>query len=295
MSILRSLRLLSAGARSLLLHKLRSGLAVLGIMIGVSAVIWLVAMGEGVSYQAQQQIKDLGADNIILRSVKPPDKSDTQRGLFVRYGLLRDDFDRIIATVPALRGATPLRELHKEVRYLDNVANVRVVGCTPAYFPMNHLRLARGRFLADLDLAGRDNVCVLGDQAASKLFGHQEPLGRSIRIDRDFYVVVGVSRDRLPAEQVGGGLAAHDYNAEVCIPLDTLRARIGDQVAQAGMRRIAIGGDVITSIDGQAVTNQFDVNKILNRKRPGDVVPVVLYRGGKKMDVQVKLAERTTK
>jgi S1-C subfamily serine protease len=69
----------------------------------------------------------------------------------------------------------------------------------------------------------------------------------------------------------------------------------GDQVAQAGMRRIAIGGDVITSIDGQKVTSQFDINKILNHKRPGDVVPVTLYRGGKKMDVQVKLSERTLK
>jgi S1-C subfamily serine protease len=69
----------------------------------------------------------------------------------------------------------------------------------------------------------------------------------------------------------------------------------GDQVAQAGMRRINIGGDVITSIDGQPVTNQFDVNKILNRKRPGDTVPLTLYRGGKNMDLQVKLAERATK
>jgi S1-C subfamily serine protease len=69
----------------------------------------------------------------------------------------------------------------------------------------------------------------------------------------------------------------------------------GDQVAQAGMRRITIGGDVITSIDGQPVTNQFDIGKILNRKRPGDTVPVTLYRGGKKMDVQVKLAERPVK
>jgi S1-C subfamily serine protease len=67
----------------------------------------------------------------------------------------------------------------------------------------------------------------------------------------------------------------------------------GDQVAQAGMRRIMIGGDVIVSIDGQPVSNQFDINKILNRKRPGDIVAVTLYRGGKKMDVQVKLAERT--
>jgi putative ABC transport system permease protein len=228
--MLRFVRTLSVGARSLLLHKLRSSLAVLGITIGVSAVIWLVAMGEGVSYQAQQQIKDLGADNIILRSIKPPDKSDTQRGLFVRYGLQRGDFDRIVATVPALRGATPLREIRKEVRYLDNVANVRLLGCTPAYFSINHLHLARGRFLADLDLAGCDNVCVVGSEAGLKLFGHQEPLGKSIRIDKDFYVVVGVTRDRLPAEQVSGGLAAHDYNWDVCIPLATLRARIGDQV-----------------------------------------------------------------
>src|ERR1700730_3340783 len=69
----------------------------------------------------------------------------------------------------------------------------------------------------------------------------------------------------------------------------------GDQVAQAGMRRITIGGDVITSIDGQPVANQFDVNVILNRKRPGDNIAVTLYRGGKKMDVQVKLAERPVK
>ena len=66
----------------------------------------------------------------------------------------------------------------------------------------------------------------------------------------------------------------------------------GDQVAQAGMRRIAIGGDVITAIDGQKVANQFDVNVILNRKRPGDSVNVTLYRGGKKMDVSVKLTDR---
>jgi S1-C subfamily serine protease len=69
--------------------------------------------------------------------------------------------------------------------------------------------------------------------------------------------------------------------------------RGGDRVAQAGMRRIAIGGDVIVSIDGQKVANQFDVNVILNRKRPGDTVNVTVYRGGKKMDIPVKLGERT--
>src|SRR5260370_3667336 len=67
----------------------------------------------------------------------------------------------------------------------------------------------------------------------------------------------------------------------------------GDRVALAGMRRIAIGGDVIVAIDGQKVSNQFDLNVILNRKRPGDTVNVTVYRGGKKMDTPVKIGERT--
>jgi S1-C subfamily serine protease len=66
----------------------------------------------------------------------------------------------------------------------------------------------------------------------------------------------------------------------------------GDRVAQAGMRRFYIGGDVITAIDGQKVTTQLDVNLVLNKKRPGDGVKVSLFRGGKKMDVEVKLGER---
>ena len=66
----------------------------------------------------------------------------------------------------------------------------------------------------------------------------------------------------------------------------------GDRAAQAGMRRIYIGGDVIVGLDGQKVANQFDMNVILNRKRPGDSVTVTVYRGAKKMDIAVKLGER---
>jgi S1-C subfamily serine protease len=66
----------------------------------------------------------------------------------------------------------------------------------------------------------------------------------------------------------------------------------GDRIVQAGMRRFYIGGDVIVAIDGQKVTNQFDVNLVLNHHRPGDSVNVTVYRGGKKMDISVKLGER---
>jgi putative serine protease PepD len=76
-------------------------------------------------------------------------------------------------------------------------------------------------------------------------------------------------------------------------PAATAGIHGGDRVAQAGMRRFYIGGDVIVGLDGQKVASQFDVNLVLNHHRPGDTITVTIYRGGKKMDIPVKLGERT--
>ncbi|MBL8825438.1 MAG: ABC transporter permease, partial [Planctomycetaceae bacterium] len=142
---------LRLGTKSLLLHKLRSALAVLGILIGVTAVIWLVAMGEGVSRQAQEQIKELGATNVIVRSIKPAEGSKAGSSSTIEYGLLRDDYDRIKNNVPTVTAITKLREIRKTTRHRERTVDTRLVGCTPAYVAMNHLKLARGRFLSDHD------------------------------------------------------------------------------------------------------------------------------------------------
>ncbi|MBI3837786.1 MAG: ABC transporter permease [Planctomycetia bacterium] len=229
---------LRLGLKSLLLHKLRSGLAILGIFIGVTAVIWLVAMGEGVSYQAQQQIKDLGANNIIVRSIKPPSDATRGGGFFMAYGLLRDDYDRMVANIPTLLQAVPMREIRKEARYLDKVTDVRLVGCTAKYLEINNLRMSRGRFLSDKDLERADNVAVIGDAAAKVLFPYENPIGRFLQVEKEFYVIVGQTEDKTPSGGIGGSLAAQDYNLDVYIPLSTLRWRIGDMVAtsRAGSR-----------------------------------------------------------
>lgn len=236
--ILQTLRL---GLKSLMLHKLRSGLAVLGIMIGVWAVIWLVAMGEGVSYEAQQQIKDLGATNIIVRSVKPAGSGE-QQSLFLSYGLLRDDFKRISSTISTVIRAVPLREIPKEVRYRNKTAEIRLVGCTPDYLNMNNLKVGRGRFLTDRDLDRVDNVCVIAHQTAEKLFPYEDPIGRAIQLDNDFYVIVGQTRQRAASGNIGGSFSGQDYNQDVYIPLATLRSRIGDQVmtSRSGSREFEV-------------------------------------------------------
>ena len=103
--------------RSLLLQPLRSGLAIIGIWIGITAVIWLVAMGNGVSQQAQDQIRDLGAKNVIVRTVKPSQNSSAAGGgMFLSYGLKRADFKKIAAGVPWVEQAVPIREMRKTVR-----------------------------------------------------------------------------------------------------------------------------------------------------------------------------------
>jgi putative ABC transport system permease protein len=284
------LQTLSLGIKSLLLHKLRSGLAVLGITIGVTAVIWLVAMGQGVSYQAQQQIKDLGATNIIVRSIKPPSNStSSQQGLFLTYGLLRDDFRRIATTVPTIKRSVPLRELTREVRYRDKRAEVRVVGCTPDYLNMNSLRLGRGRFISDRDALSVENVCVLAHKTAEQLFPYEDPIGQEIQIDQDFYKVIGQTLDRTPTGAIGGSFSGQDYNSDVYIPLETLRQRIGDRVMSsrgAGSREFEVVelsqmtftvGDV-AEVDDTAAIIQILLEKYHKNVDYAIIVPKELLR-----------------
>src|SRR5277367_6138191 len=116
---------LKQGLKSLLLHKLRSGLTVLGIVFGVAAVISMLAVGEGSSRDAMERIQALGATNIIIKSVKPTDETQAAgtggRGRSVlNYGLKYDDYDRIMATVPTIKKALPIREIRRQIRHLTH-------------------------------------------------------------------------------------------------------------------------------------------------------------------------------
>ena len=227
---------LGLGLKSLSLHKLRSSLAMLGIMIGVMAVIWLVALGEGVSRQAQNQIRELGATNIILKSVKPTGGSSSGRGRseVVQYGLVEEDYDRIVAGVPTIRRAVRMREIRSTVRAMGREAEVKLVGCSADYLEINHLNMARGRFLTDRDSNERANVAVIAAQTAEQLFPFEDPINRTIEVlangKSNMYIIVGQTEPRMPAAAIGGSLEGRDYNLDVYLPLDTLRARIGDMV-----------------------------------------------------------------
>src|SRR5690348_9061375 len=109
-------RALKLGMKSLLLHKLRSGLTVLGIVFGVAAVISMLAIAEGSNREAQEKIRALGATNIIVRSVKPSEEQQQTGGRPARvlnYGLKYADYDRMVETIPTIRKVLPIREIRK--------------------------------------------------------------------------------------------------------------------------------------------------------------------------------------
>ncbi len=226
-------RALKLGMKSLLLHKLRSGLTVLGIVFGVAAVISMLAIAEGSSRDAQERIKALGATNIIIRSVKPSDEAQATGGRpsrILNYGLKYADYERIMETVPTITKVLPIREIRKQIRRYQYFLDGRVVGTTQDYAEFNMLEMERGRFLTPADNEKYQNFCVLAATTAKTLFPYEDPKGRAVKLGSDYYTVVGVTKERQSSAGIGTSLAAQDFNKDVYIPLNTCKVRFGERI-----------------------------------------------------------------
>ncbi len=278
---------LRLGLKSLLLQKMRSALAALGIFIGTTTVIWLVAMGEGVSHDAQQQIMELGATNIIVRSVEPQ-SADGAAERVKTYGLLRSDYRRILSNVPTITSAVPIRELKREFLVKGRTADVNLVGCTEQYLDLNRLGIARGRWITPND--NRENVIVLADQTAKRLFPFENPIGQKVGVESDVYTVIGQTKPRAAAAAIGGSLEARDYAFDAYIPLETFRHRVGDQIMiRQGegfnfsgeiveLTQITLSVDDLEQVDETAAIVESLLEKYHDKEDYAVVVPKELLR-----------------
>ena len=245
------------GIKSLMLHKLRSVLTMLGIIFGVCSVIAMLAIGEGASYEAQEAIKKLGSDNIIIRSVKPPDEAKHQgtgRSMSLSYGLTYDDGARLQKTIPGVKRVLPMRIIREAVRFDENAVNCQVIGTLPFYTEIVGMDVVRGRFLSDLDEMHQENVCVVTVGLADRLFPYQDPLEHSVKIDQFYYRVVGLVRERNMPEQrtQTGAMEGEPLDNNVYIPLSAARARFGEVL----MRRSA-GSMEVEEIQLHQITVQM--------------------------------------
>ena len=226
---MKARRLVSLAFKSLWMHKLRSLLTVLGIVFGVSSVVAMLAIGEGASQEAQEQIRQLGSRNLLLASVKPTEGGDAgeTRTRVIRYGLLRRDLEGIALTLPDVSRIVPRRDVPSEIRRGGRKVTGRLMGTVADYADVANLRVQSGRFLSAADGHARKAVCVLGETVARRLFHSVDPVGQEIRAGKHYYQVVGLLAMR--GEGTGGtaGLGGESDMA-VFVPLETMRERYGD-------------------------------------------------------------------
>jgi putative ABC transport system permease protein len=276
--ILRSLRL---GVQSLMLHKLRSALTTLGVLFGTSSVIAMLAIGEGASEEAQEQIRLLGSQNVILRSVKPaedPNQGNRQSRM-IDYGLTEMDLARVEETFPAIAGVVAVRELAKEVRFGERVLKPRVLATRPNYIDVTGRMVFEGRFISSEDERRHSNVCVLGTEVARALFPFESPLGEVVRIGGEYFRVVGTLLPRLPTGDAPAKTGA-EVASEVFMPLETAKRWYG--VMQVIVR------------SGSTDMEEVELHEIIvNVDRPENVPLVasasraMLERNHKKKDYEV--------
>lgn len=241
---LLSRELFALGLRDLRAHKLRSLLTALGVIFGVAAVICMLSIGEAASAEQLEQIRLLGSNNIILRSIEPPKSEQVGQAqdAVKKYGITRQDVARL-RELPHVADLAQLREVADTAVHGARQFDGRVLGTSENFFHIVNVRVARGRPLVALDEEQRRKVCVIGSAVARSLFPDDDPLGRTISVQSRSaggvpYAIVGVLAAVTTAGNPAKGLAARDVNRDIYIPLATADLRYGDlTMSRTGLSR----------------------------------------------------------
>ena len=215
-------------------HKLRTMLTMLGVIIGVAAVIAMLSIGEGAKQEAMEQISILGINNIIVNAKVPQEMYGAEESLAKSPGLSIDDGENILRASDVVVNVVPQRyEAMTSVAYGSNEAPVRVVSTTPQFTFSSSIEVDYGRFLTDLDITDHNQVCVLGSKAKRQLFAFENPIGNSIRIGDLDFTVVGVMADKYIGRGKVEGLEMKNLNEDVYIPFTTALKKFDRQVIQS--------------------------------------------------------------
>lgn len=287
-TLTRVKKITGVGIKSIYSHGLRSMLTVLGIVIGVAAVIAMLAVSEGASFEAQQQFRELGATNILLKSVKPAEvEESTSRGFgppqAIMYGLTHSDIETIRDTIPGVTNVIASRIVKKNVWNLGLSMNTDVVGTSVDYPDSRNYNLRVGRFFSETEVRDHANVVVLSDEVANILFPIDNPLGQSVKIDSDYYNIVGVMESEgfsnLGQNQAGSSNAAP---SRIFIPFTASRSRFGETTT-----RQTAGGMESETVELHEAIIQVDNQETVIEV--GEIIEQILGRRHRDVDYAIEI------
>lgn len=221
---------LRLGLENLRAHKLRSLLTMLGMIFGVAAVVAMLSIGAGAQQEVMAFIEQLGVRNLIVEAREAPDDQALQKVRKLSAGLSFQD-QRIIqanldgiSAVTARKRFTPSKLIPRPIGGDPPV----VYGIAPSYVTIANLSLASGRFFDEAETAAAAPVAVLGEAAAATLFGAQDPIGRYVKVNEQWFQVIGVAGPQLTVQSDVAGLPAQDRNNIIYVPLYSAIRRLED-------------------------------------------------------------------
>src|SRR5512146_43240 len=214
--------ILQIAFRALARNKMRSVLTMLGIIIGVGAVIAMVGVGQGAQQQVQDRIQAMGSNLLFVSA-----GTVTKGGLHMGWGATKTLVDSALAAIkrecPAVAAAAPGSGASAQVVYEGNNWFTRLTGTDPSYFTVRNWPVVQGAAFTDDDVKMSANVAVIGDTVRQNLFGATDPIGQTIRIGTLPFQVVGVL---LAKGQSGMG---QDQDDTIIVPITTLQKKITGQ------------------------------------------------------------------
>ncbi len=283
---IRMLRDVRLGLKNLALHKLRTFLTTLGVVFGVGSVIAMLAVGEGANQEALEQIRRLGSNVIILRSVQSAEEvtAAQQRARMNIYGLRYDDEIRIRESYDSVRRTVPARFLRQEVRSGERRLDLRVVGTTPDWFRVVERPVLAGRVLKERDMQAGAAVCVLSESAARRLLAADHAVGQQLRVGGEIFEVVGV----VQSDGGTGGDVRLDTDADIYIPIHVFQERFGEVLLQRAsgtrilelveLHQIIVELNDIDEVESTAAAIQFMLERFHPRDHYAIDVPLALLR-----------------
>ncbi len=243
--VLNFLRMLQMTLMNLSCHAFRSLLAALGVVLGVGAVVAMMAISEGGRRESIARIRAMGIDNIVIRSVKPTQEGQSEtsssQGNVNIYGIKAKDTIHMLTTFENIGKIVPVRDMQQRLFANGRRTGIRMMATVPEFLSITFSQQAdsRGRWLTDLDEVRCNPICVLGVDAARTIFGIRDPLGQTISVGGGSFKVVGLLRNQRGAKLAG----QYDLNNLVYIPFATGNAVFGDLLPVEGSMRERVGVD----------------------------------------------------
>jgi putative ABC transport system permease protein len=221
---------LRLGLENLRAHKLRSLLTMMGMIFGVAAVVAMLSIGAGAQQEVMAFIEQLGVRNLIVEAREAPDHQTLQKVRKQSSGLSFQDLRVIETNLEGISAATARKRFTPSKLSPKPLGGdmPMVYGISPAYKVIGNLQVASGRFFDDAETTAAAPVAVLGEAAASSLFGADDPVGRYVKVNDQWFRVIGVAGPQLTVQTDVAGLPAQDRNNIIYVPLYSSVFRLED-------------------------------------------------------------------